>query len=335
MPKSPSLPPPAAARATTPRPRDLPLSLDLLRGFEAAARRLSFTAAAAELFLTQSAVSRQVQQLEEQLGVRLFERRTRTMVLTAAGERYYGDVARALALLREATAAVRVRPAPVVRVTTTVTFASLWLVPRLSAFQSRHHEIQVHIAADNTVRDIDRLSLDVAIRYCPAAVAGPQAERLFGEDVAPVGAPALLKGRRIRTPEDVLQLPLLDLDDPTSNVMWLSWKVWAEAMKVERPPGARAITFSHYDQLVQAAIAGQGVALGRFPLLDPLLAEGRLVPALKGRQFATRAERAYWLIVAPAAAQREEVRLFTDWLRAAAAPAAPPAPPAAPARRRC
>lgn len=325
-------PPPATAGTAARRARDLPLSLDLLRGFEAAARRLSFTAAAAELFLTQSAVSRQVQQLEEQLGVRLFERRTRAMVLTAAGERYYRDVTRALALLREATAAVRARPAPVVRVTTTVTFASLWLVPRLAAFQARHHDIQVHVAADNTVRDIDRLSLDLAIRYCPAAVAGPQAERLFGEDVAPVCAPVLLKGRRIRTPEDVLQLPLLDLDDPTSNVMWLSWKVWAEAMKVERPPGARALTFSHYDQLVQAAIAGQGVALGRFPLIDPLLADGRLVRALKGRQYATSAERAYWLIVAPTAAQRDEVKVFTDWLCAAVAPTAP-APPT-PARRR-
>lgn len=317
-----TLPPqPGTAR----RLRDLPDSLDLLRGFEAAARRLSFTAAATELFLTQSAVSRQVQQLEEQLGVRLFERRTRSLVLTAAGERYLRDVSHALALLREATAAVRARPAPVVRVTTTVSFASLWLVPRLAAFQAGHPDIQVHVMADNTVRDIDRLSLDVAIRYCPAAVVAPPAERLFGEDVAPVCAPALLKGRSLRSPEDVLQLPLLELDDPNSNVMWLSWKVWAEAMKVERPRAARALTFSHYDQLVQAAVAGQGVALGRFPLVDPLLADGRLVRALKGRHYATPAERAYWLLVAPAAAQRDEVKTFIGWLRAQIrAPAALP-----------
>src|SRR5512145_2228791 len=112
--------------------RDLPASLDALRGFEAAARLLSFTAAAAELFLTQSAVSRQVQQLEEQLGVKLFERRTRALVMTDAGDRYYREVSKALNALREATAAVRAQTTPVVRVTTTLTFASLWLVPRLA-----------------------------------------------------------------------------------------------------------------------------------------------------------------------------------------------------------
>ena len=99
--------------------RDLPASLDLLRGFEAAARLLSFTSAAAELHLTQSAVSRQVQQLEEQLGVKLFERRTRALILTEAGERYYREVSKALALVRDATSAVRAKTEPIVRVTTT------------------------------------------------------------------------------------------------------------------------------------------------------------------------------------------------------------------------
>ena len=117
--------------------RDLPASLDLLRGFEAAARLLSFTSAAAELHLTQSAVSRQVQQLEEQLGVKLFERRTRALILTEAGERYYREVSKALALVRDATSAVRAKTEPIVRVTTTASFASLWLVPRLAQFQIR------------------------------------------------------------------------------------------------------------------------------------------------------------------------------------------------------
>src|SRR5512145_2646961 len=153
--------------------RDLPASLDALRGFEAAARLLSFTAAAAELFLTQSAVSRQVQQLEEQLGVKLFERRTRALALTEAGTQYYRQVSAALNQLREATAAVRANTTQIVRVTTTVTFASLWLVPRLAAFQAKHGDVSVHVVADNSVRDLERLALDVAIRYCPASVAGP------------------------------------------------------------------------------------------------------------------------------------------------------------------
>jgi DNA-binding transcriptional LysR family regulator len=295
--------------------RDLPASLDALRGFEAAARLLSFTAAAAELFLTQSAVSRQVQQLEEQLGVKLFERRTRALVLTDAGDRYYREVSKALNALREATAAVRTQTTPVVRVTTTLTFASLWLVPRLAAFQKQHEDISVHVVADNVVRDLERNALDVALRYCPEEAAGPGAEKLFGEEVAPVAAPLLLKGQRVRTLEDLLRLPLIELEDPNGTALWLTWKVWCEAMGVARPRASRTLTFSHYDQVVQAATAGQGVALGRFPLLDPFIAERRLVLPLKGRQYATLARRQYWLVVAPGAAQRAEVKTFTAWLR--------------------
>jgi DNA-binding transcriptional LysR family regulator len=294
--------------------RDLPTSLDLLRGFEAAARLLSFTAAASELFLTQSAVSRQVQQLEEQLGVKLFERRTRALVLTDAGDRYFRDVSKALNALREATAAVRAQTAPVVRVTTTLTFASLWLVPRLAAFQKAHADISVHVVADNVVRDLERNSIDVALRYCPEEMAGPGAQRLFGEEVAPVAAPSLLKGLRIRDPEELLRLPLIELEDPNGTALWLSWRVWCEAMGVTRPRTSRQLTFSHYDQVVQAAVAGQGVALGRFPLLDPFLEERRLTMPLKGRQYATLARRAYWLVVAPGAAQRPEVKTFGAWM---------------------
>src|SRR5688572_15363400 len=142
--------------------RDLPVSLDALRGFEAAARHLSFTHAGAELALSQSAVSRQVQALEEDLGVKLFQRRTRALVLTEAGEHYYREVSKALQQLRDATAALRTDTEPVVRVTTPITFASLWLVPRLASFQARNEDVTVHIAADNAVLDLERGSLDVA-----------------------------------------------------------------------------------------------------------------------------------------------------------------------------
>jgi LysR family transcriptional regulator, glycine cleavage system transcriptional activator len=299
----------------TMKPRDLPTSLDLLRGFEASARLLSFTAAAAELFITQSAVSRQVQQLEEQLGVKLFERRTRALVLTDAGDRYYREVSNALNRLREATAAVRARTTPIVRVTTTLTFASLWLVPRLATFQSTHPEISVHVVADNIVRDLERNSLDVALRYCPEEMAGAGAERLFGEQVAPVCTPALVKGQRVRSVEELLRWPLIELEDPTGLAPWLSWKVWCEAMGVGGGRARRGLTFSHYDQVVPAAAAGQGIALGRFPLLDPFVAERRLVLPLKGRQYATLERRAYWLVVAPAAAQRPEIQTFVGWMR--------------------
>ena len=168
--------------------------------------------------------------------------------------------------------------------------------------------------ADNTVRDLEHHGLDVAIRYCSQDAVGADAICLFGEQVAPVASPALLKGKRIRTPEDLLQLPLLDIDDPNSTTIWLSWKVWCEAMKLERPRASRGLTFSHYDQIMQAAIAGQGVALGRFPLVDPFLADRRLVMPLKDKRFTTRAHRAYWLVVSPAA-RRDEVSVFAEWIK--------------------
>jgi len=187
-------------------PRDLPTSLDLLRGFEAAARHLSFTAAGEELFVTQSAISRQVQTLEEQLGVKLFERRTRALVLTKAGESYYRDVAKALQHLRDATAGVRGGNDPLVRITTTVTFASLWLIPRLNQFQSKHADIPVHVLADNALHDLDRDSVDVAVRYTTAEAAGKGAVMLFGGTVAPVCSPSLTEiQKRLRKPQDLLR----------------------------------------------------------------------------------------------------------------------------------
>src|SRR5690606_19640106 len=131
--------------------------LELLRGFEAAARHRSFTRAAAELHVTQSAVSRQVRRLEAALGVRLFDRRTRALVLAAVGHTYYVEVQRLLDELLEITARVKTRrAATLLRVTTTPTFASLWLIPRLSEFQRRFPNVHVHVVAENALRELER-----------------------------------------------------------------------------------------------------------------------------------------------------------------------------------
>jgi LysR family glycine cleavage system transcriptional activator len=302
--------------------RELPLSLDLLRGFEAAARHLSFTAAAEELFLTQSAISRQVQTLEEQLGVKLFERRTRALVLTRAGESYYHEVSKALQQLREATARVRGGTDPLVRVTTTVTFASLWLVPRLARFQSQFADIPVHVIADNVLQDLERDVADVAVRYTTEEKAGNSPVMLFDETVAPVCSPSLARSRkRAQKPEELLLLPLLHYEATQFSAPWLSWEVWLEAMGLESPKGARSLSFSQYDQLIQAAVAGQGVALGRFPLMNELVRQGQLVMPLRSPPAAITQGRGYWLIVPSRAATRPQVKTFVEWLRSEAAQA--------------
>lgn len=300
--------------------RDLP-SLDLLKAFEAAARLLSFTRAGAELFLSQSAVSRQIQQLEAQLGVPLFLRRTRALLLTEAGQRYYRDVSQALHQLREAGASLAAtRGDRVVTVTTAMTFASLWLVPQLADFQQQHPDIAVHVAADNAVRDLERERMDVAIRYSTRALAGPGALRLFGERVLPVCSPRLLEQHALREPADLRHFVLLNFEDPQQLTPWLTWDVWFEVMQLPLPAAKSMLRFSHYDMMLRAALNGQGVALGRLPLIASMLEDGSLLAPLAGARYsASTRDRAYWLMATAAAGERPEVQTFMRWIRTRAA----------------
>jgi LysR family glycine cleavage system transcriptional activator len=295
--------------------RDLP-SLELLKAFEAAARHLSFTRAGSELFLSQSAVSRQIQQLEAQLGMPLFIRRTRALLLTESGKRYYKDVNQALNQLRAAGASLAATPTGrLVTVTTTVTFASLWLVPHLADFQQQHPDIEVRIAADNAMRDLASGQIDVAIRYSTRPHAGPDAVRLFGEYVLPVISPTLARKGSLRRAEDLNRFVLLHFEDPVMATPWLTWEVWFEAMKAPPPSPKGVLRFSHYDMMLRAAINGQGVALGRLPLIAPTLASGTLVAPLRQAQFkSSLGDRAYWLIASPASRERPQVRTFMQWL---------------------
>src|SRR4249920_1679634 len=157
-------------------------SLDFLRGFEAAGRRLSFTLAAEELFVTQSALSRQIKALEDALGVALFERRHRALALTPIGRAFHRDVTEGLEAL--ATAAERARGgtrAPGLTLSTTVSFASLWIIPRLATFRARHPDVEVYVSADDRLIDLGRGEVDVAVRYMAEAGAPERSVRLFGE----------------------------------------------------------------------------------------------------------------------------------------------------------
>ena len=303
--------------------RDLP-SLDLLKAFAAAARHLSFTKAGAELFLSQSAVSRQIQMLETQLGARLFERQVRSLLLTEAGQIYYREIGPILEKLREVTARVAEPQAGIITVTSSITFASLWLVPRLSDFQRRHPDFAVHLAADNVIRDLKKDRLDAAIRYSTRAMAGDGAVKLFGERVVPVCSPELLSRHPLSTPEDLKQSVLLHFQDPEGRVPWLSWSTWFEVMQLEPAGGKGSLHFSHYDQVIQAAIDGQGIALGRLPLVNELIRAGKLASPLTGKRYSMGAkDRAYWLMISPLAAGRRDVQAFAAWLREQASESRP------------
>ena len=292
--------------------------LDLLRGFEAAARHLSFTRAAGELFLTQSAVSRQIQALEAFVGVALFERRHKALALTEAGQAYYRAVAQTLGELRDATRRLReTRTGHVLTVTTTVSFAALWLVPRLARFRSEHPQVDVRIAATHEVLDLDREGIDLAIRDLALAHVPPGAVHLVGEHLAAVCTPDYAKQAKaaklpLRRPEDLRHHILLNLHDPTGRWPWLSWAAWFEAMGVAEALPAGTLTFDQYDQVIQAALHGQGVALGRLTLASQHIRAKRLVALFGHRQ---RLARAFHAVYSKDAAARPEARQFVEWLK--------------------
>ena len=308
-------------------PRNPLPSLDLLKGFEVVARHLSFTKAAAELCVTQSAVSRQIRQLEEHLGVRLFERRTRAVVLTEAGYRYYSELTPLLRQMTELTQKVTAARAETrVRVTTTLTVASLWLVPRLAAFQEKHPDVHVHVIADNAMRDLERDGFDLAIRYCTSADARGGVQ-LFGETLTPVCSPELAARAKLKRLEDLENTALIHFNDLEGRAPWLSWDFYFAEAKRPGIQGKGAVYFSHYDQAIRAARAGQGVALGRFPAIDSSIQDGGLVAPLGAESRVSLSDRAYWLILREADEAKPEVTVFSEWLRdEAQRSAAPPTP---------
>jgi DNA-binding transcriptional LysR family regulator len=291
--------------------RQLP-SLDLVRGFDSAARHLSFTKAAAELFLTQSAISRQIKTLEEQLGVALFQRRHRALTLTEAGRHFQQAVSDALRLLQEASARIRGAGARRLTLSTTIGFASLWLIPRLNDFRAHYPDIDIRIDANNRLIDLAREEVDVAIRYCTPDLAPAGAQRLFGEQVIVVCNPRLVDKPGLKVPADLARHILLHYERPDGIAPWSSWEVWLEVQGAPGLKPAGSVSFTAFDHVVQAAIDGQGVALAPTPLVRRLLADNRLVAPLKA---VTGSARAYHLVVEPAAAARPHVRQFIEWMQ--------------------
>lgn len=296
--------------------------LDALKGFVAAARHRSFTKAGAELHLSQSAVSRQVQTLEERLGLPLFQRSTRTLRLTPAGERLLGvasEVLQRLGATVEELQASRRRPQ--VTISTAIGVAALWLVPRLSAFQARYPEIGLRVSADNRNVDLEAEAVDLALRYATPEAAPAGSRKLFDETLAPVAAPALAAalpdGPRL-TATNLPHLTLLSFEDG-QDYPWLRWDGWLQGLGGGPLRAKGQLQFNHYDQCIYAVLAGQGAALGRLPLLREHLESGRLVPLAPPQ--ATPGRRAYYLLPSPSA-RRPEVAAFAQWLLEQASPQA-------------
>ena len=258
---------------------DLP-PLDFIQGFEASARHLSFTKAAEELYLTQSAVSRQI--------------------LQAAAENLRADpVARQLSI------------------TTTTGFAALWLIPRLKRFTIGHPDIDVRISATDISVNLDRGLIDIAIRYGSKENMPAGAIPLFGEEILPVCSPSLITDGALplATPADLKHHALLHLDYPGMQRSWFDWGTWLTAEGIGDLKSAGALHFSQYDQMIHAAIAGQGVALGRIPLLQEMIRNGALVAPFARAVAGTRG---YFVLTTAQAASKQFAREFGVWLQSEA-----------------
>jgi len=286
--------------------------LGFIQGFEAAARNLSFTKAAEELFITQSAVSRQVKALEDHLGVTLFERRQRALALTESGHALYRVATDVLERLQAATDQLRASDiSRQLSLTTTTGFASLWLIPRLQRFTSLHSDVDVRISATTTVINLERSLVDLAIRYCRPEDVPERAIRLFGEEVVAVCGRPLLRNRSrpLKRPEDLRHHVLLHFD--YAGAQFLDWGTWLTSLGVGDLRPAGALHFSQYEQMIQAAISGQGVALGRQPLVNDLIRSGALAAPFRKSLVGSRA---YFIIESEHGAAKPHVRQFAAWL---------------------
>jgi DNA-binding transcriptional LysR family regulator len=283
--------------------------LDAIRGFVAVVRRMSITLAAHDLCLTQSAVSRQIQNLEEHLGTPLLVRKHRAIALTEAGEKLFHLASPWLERLAEYDESVRKADRmPPVTITAGIGITSLWLLPRLGAFQAAHPHLDVRAITSPRVLDLKQERIDLAIRYCRNADAPAGAMQLFGETVLPVAGKAVA-ARAFKNRKALLDEVLLELDERARP--WLRWSDWlGKAGYPDAKPKAY-LHFNQYDQVIQAAIEGHGVALGRMALVLPMLKDGRLVA--QANAPARNSDYAYWLIDATAA-PRSEVRILRQWI---------------------
>ena len=284
-------------------------SLNGLRAFDAAARHLSFTRAAAELNVTQTAISHQIRRLEAQLGARLFVRRNRALLLTREAQGYLPAVRTAFEDLRRATARLqRADRDELLTVSTTASLAAKWLVTRVATFQDAHPTVEVRITTSTHLVDFQREEVDMAVRYGRGHWPGLRAQWLMAEDIFPVCSPSLLQGSRpLRCPEDLAHHTLLH-----ASVSREDWRLWLTAAGLPVSLALRrGLNFDQSFMALQAAMDGLGVALGRTRLAERDVAAGRLVVPF---DVILPSDAGFYIVAPEETADTPKIRLFRDWL---------------------
>ncbi|MBT3436397.1 MAG: LysR family transcriptional regulator [Oceanospirillaceae bacterium] len=284
--------------------------LNALVAFDAAATSLSFTQAAAKLFVTQGAVSRQIRLLEDNLGVTLFDRTQRQICLTHAGRDYHQQISGALAQISLATQALQ---NPVVDTQITIAashaVASLWLMPRISDYSRVYPDVDIRLLVADSVFEADVTDYDCSIGFSHSEPTGVRVEKLFNERVFVVSSPDFLAQHQGLTPAQLLATRQLVLDNPMTG--WFNWREWFLGLDMAPVVPQHKVTFSHYNMLIQAAQQGQGVALAWDYLLDDYLATGSLVKAFD-QTLETQA--GFYLTTSENGSKKTVLAEFCSWL---------------------
>lgn len=293
--------------------RKLP-PLNSIKAFEATARHLSFSKAAIELNVTAGAISQQVKALENTLGVTLFKRQNRLILLTEEGQACLPHISMGLDKISEGVSALyqyeNKRP---LTITLTPTFASGWLIPRLSKFKKKHPEIDIRIDATNEVVDLINDDIDIAIRFGSGEFAGLEAEYLFPQNVFPVCSPKLIEtvGSKPKRPESLKHYPLLHSAYSANAFIQADWDMWFATVGVDSVDTSQGVHFTQKELMIQATIEGQGVALLGDVIISKDLKEGRLIRLFES---SIALEFSYFFVCTKAKLKQPRIKAFRDWL---------------------
>ena len=285
-----------------------------LRAFNAAARHLNFTKAAAEMGVTPAAISHQIKELEDQIGVALFARTSRTMALTREGEILNTAASESLETLTRAVKRIkRLENRNQLKVSASPSIAAKWLVPRLDRFLEQVHGADVRIDVSSTPLDFDRDDVDIAIRFGEGKYPGLKADLLFQDKIFPVCSPRIItKAKPLNQPKDLLHHTLIHLDYDAQGTPWPNWKMWMQAAGIRDFDDKRGLHFGQTALTVQAAIDGHGVALGDSNLVADDLAAGRLVKPFE-LSLRSPQQLAYFVVSPLDSSQNPLIKAFHDW----------------------
>jgi len=287
--------------------------LKALQAFESAGRHLSFTLAAKELNVTPGAISQQIRQLEEFFEVKLFNRLNRTIVLSDGGQLLLPAIGNGFQQLREGVNLLQQRAGGgPLTITSAPSFISKWLIPRLSRFKARHPQIDVRIDTSDRLVDFSREDIDVGIRFGDGQYPELETIFLFSFDLIAVCSPELLRqGQELKKVSDLKNFTLLHSNHDELDPGWPDWAMWLKVVDAGEVDASHGIYFNQSDQLFQAAIDGQGVALLANVMADPEVAAGRLVQPFSAR---LPVQLNYHLVTSPYKARLAKVSAFRDWI---------------------